>query len=397
MMKGKCVILGVSGSIAAYKIASLASRLVKDGAEVHVIMTKNATNFINPITFETLTHHKCLVDTFDRNFEFSVEHVSLGQAADVMLVAPATANIIAKMANGIADDMLSTTVLSCMAPVIVSPAMNTRMFEKQVTLDNIKKLREYGMTVIDPAEGYLACGDIGAGKMPEPEDLYDEICFVAEHDKILKGKKVVVTAGPTREALDPVRFVTNHSTGRMGYALARAAAMCGAEVTLVSGRVSLKKPAHVKVIDVTSAADMYEAVSGEFDDTDILIGAAAVADYRPSEVAGEKIKKSGEDMSIKMERTTDILGTLAKQKTHQFICGFSMETENVISNSKEKLIKKNMDMIVANDLRAPGAGFEVDTNVVTMITKDAEVALPIMTKDEVAYRILEHIAGREQS
>ncbi|MCR5098548.1 MAG: bifunctional phosphopantothenoylcysteine decarboxylase/phosphopantothenate--cysteine ligase CoaBC [Lachnospiraceae bacterium] len=392
MLKDKCIILGVTGSIAAYKIASLASRLKKDGADVHVIMTENATNFINPITFETLTGNKCLVDTFDRDFEFSVEHVSLGQAADVMLVAPATANVIAKMAHGIADDMLTTTVLSTTAPIIVSPAMNTRMYEKPVTQDNIARLREYGMTVIDPAEGYLACGDIGAGKMPEPEDLYDEICFAIGHERILAGKKVIVTAGPTREAVDPVRFLTNHSTGRMGYALAQAAAICGAEVTLVSGPVEIPVPAHVKVVDISSAADMYDAVSAEFDDADILIGAAAVADYRPADVSGEKIKKSDSDMSIKMERTTDILGTLAAKKDHRFICGFSMETENVLVNSRDKLLRKNFDMIVANDLREPGAGFGVPTNVVTIITEKDETHLPLLTKDEVAFEILERIA-----
>ncbi len=392
MLSDKVIILGVTGSIAAYKIASLASRLKKDGADVHVIMTENATNFINPITFETLTGNKCLVDTFDRNFEFSVEHVSLGQAADVMLVAPATANVIAKMAHGIADDMLTTTVLSTTAPIIVSPAMNTRMYEKPVTQDNIKKLKEYGMTVIDPAEGYLACGDIGPGKMPEPEDLYDEICFAIGYEKILEGKKVVVTAGPTREAIDPVRFVTNHSTGRMGYALARAAAICGAEVTLVSGPVDITVPAHVDIIDVNSAAQMFEAVSGAFDDADIVIGAAAVADYRPASVADEKVKKSDGDMAIAMERTTDILGTLASKKSHQFICGFSMETENVIENSRDKLTRKKFDMIVANDLRTPGAGFGVPTNVVTIITAKDENHLPLLTKDEVAFAILEKIA-----
>ncbi len=395
MLKDKCIILGISGSIAAYKIASLASKLKKAGANVHVIMTQNATNFINPITFETLTGNKCLVDTFDRNFEFSVEHVSLGQAADVMLVAPATANVIAKMAHGIADDMLTTTVLSTTAPIIVSPAMNTKMYEKPVTQDNIKKLREYGMTVIDPAEGYLACGDIGAGKMPEPEDLYEEICFALAHEKILSGKKVIVTAGPTREAVDPVRFITNHSTGRMGYAIARAAAICGAEVTLVSGPVEIKPPAHVKTVDVKSAADMYEAAASEFDDADIIIGAAAVADYRPVSAADQKIKKSDGGMNIEMERTTDILGTLAAKKSRQFICGFSMETENVLANSRDKLARKNFDMIVANDLNTPGAGFKHDTNVVTMITADDEVSLPLLSKDEVAFKILEYIYGKE--
>ena len=392
LFENKVIILGVSGSIAAYKIASLASRLIKDGAEVHVIMTENATNFIHPFTFETLTHQKCLVDTFDRNFEYKVEHVSLGQAADVMLIAPATANVIAKLAHGIADDMLSTTALSCTAPILVSPAMNTRMYEKPITQENIKKLRELGMTVIDPAEGYLACGDIGAGKMPEPEDLYEEICMSIGHERMLAKKKVVVTAGPTREALDPVRFITNYSTGRMGYALARAAAICGAESVLISGPVDIKKPAHVRTVDVVSAQDMYDAAETEFSDADIVIGAAAVADYRPKDVADQKIKKSDSDMSVALERTTDILGTLAKKKSGQFICGFSMETENVIDNSRDKLNRKAFDMIVANDLRTPGAGFGVDTNVVTIITSDGEKSLPIMTKDEVAFLILEEIS-----
>ena len=394
LLEKKVIILGVSGSIAAYKIASLASRLMRDGAEVHVVMTENATNFIHPFTFETLTHQKCLVDTFDRNFEYKVEHVALGQAADVMLVAPATANVIAKMAHGIADDMLTTTVLSCTAPVLVSPAMNTRMYEKQITQENLQKLRELGMTVIDPAEGYLACGDIGAGKMPEPEDLYEEICMCIGHGKMLQGKKVVVTAGPTREAMDPVRFITNHSTGKMGYALARAAAICGAESVLVSGPVDQKKPAHVRTVDVVSAADMYEAVSTEYADADIVIGAAAVADYRPVDVADEKIKKTDDNMSAALERTTDILGTLAKEKQGRFICGFSMETENVLENSRDKLVRKNFDMIVANDLRTPGAGFGTSTNVVTIITADGELSLPLMSKDEVAIKILEEIASR---
>ena len=394
VLKNKCIILGVTGSIAAYKIASLASRLMKDGAEVHVIMTRNATNFITPITFETLTHQKCIVDTFDRNFQYEVEHVALGQRADVMLVAPASADVIAKMAHGIADDMLTTTVLSCTAPILVSPAMNTRMYEKPITQENIKKLGELGMTVIDPAEGYLACGDIGAGKMPEPEELYEELCMCIGYEKLLSQKKVVVTAGPTREAIDPVRFITNHSTGRMGFCLARAAALMGAESVLISGPVNLKKPAHVRTVDVTSAADMYEAVEAEFSDADIVIGAAAVADYRPGTVADEKIKKHDGEMSVELERTTDILGTLAAKKSGQFICGFSMETENVLTNSREKLMRKHFDMIVANDLRTPGAGFKVDTNVVTMITAEDERSLPLMSKDEVAVEILREIAAR---
>ena len=384
----------MTGSIAAYKIASLASRLMKDGAEVHVIMTRNATNFITPITFETLTHQKCIVDTFDRNFQYEVEHVALGQRADVMLVAPASADVIAKMAHGIADDMLTTTVLSCTAPILVSPAMNTRMYEKPITQENIKKLGELGMTVIDPAEGYLACGDIGAGKMPEPEELYEELCMCIGYEKLLSQKKVVVTAGPTREAIDPVRFITNHSTGRMGFCIARAAALMGAESVLISGPVNLKKPAHVRTVDVTSAADMYEAVEAEFSDADIVIGAAAVADYRPGTVADEKIKKHDGEMSVELERTTDILGTLAAKKSGQFICGFSMETENVLTNSREKLMRKHFDMIVANDLRTPGAGFKVDTNVVTMITAEDERSLPLMSKDEVAVEILREIAAR---
>ena len=359
-------------------------------------MTENATNFIHPFTFETLTHEKCLVDTFDRSFEYKVEHVALGQAADVMLIAPATANVIAKLAHGLADDMLTTTALSCTAPILVSPAMNTRMYEKQVTQDNLKRLRELGMTVIDPADGYLACGDIGAGKMPEPEDLYEELCMTIGHEKILSGKKVVVTAGPTIEAVDPVRFMSNHSTGRMGYAIARAAAICGAETILVSGPTALKSPAHVQAIDVISAADMYEAMEVECGDADIVIGAAAVADYRPVSVADQKLKKTDSDMSVPLERTTDILGTLAGRRPGQFICGFSMETEHVIENSRDKLLRKSFDMIVANDLNEAGAGFGVDTNVVTIITKSGEESLPIMSKDEVAFGILERIAAAMQ-
>ncbi len=392
MLKNKTVILGVTGSIAAYKIAGLASALMKQHCEVHVIMTQNATNFINPITFETLTGRKCLVDTFDRNFEFSVEHVSLAKKADVVLVAPATANVIAKLAHGIADDMLTTTVLACQCPIIVSPAMNTRMFENPITQDNIKTLKHYGMEVIEPAEGYLACGDTGAGKMPEPEVLLEYIKKAACTKKDLTGMKVLVTAGPTREAIDPVRYISNHSTGKMGYALARSAAMRGAQVTLVSGPVNIAPPPYVKVVSITSAAQMFEAVTAAAPAQDIIIKAAAVADYTPAFVATEKVKKKDGDLSIELERTKDILAYLGANKSEgQFLCGFSMETENMLENSTGKLQKKNLDMIIANNLKVSGAGFGTNTNVVTVITGDGARELPLMSKDEVADRVLDAI------
>lgn len=392
MLKGKNIILGVSGSIAAYKTAGLASMLVKKGCNVHVIMTENATNFINPITFESLTGNKCLVDTFDRNFQFQVEHVSIAKLADVVMIAPASANVIAKLAHGMADDMLSTTVLACKCKKIIAPAMNTNMYENPIAQDNMRICQSYGMEVITPAVGYLACGDIGAGKMPEPETLFEYIEKEAAYEKDLEGKKILVTAGPTREALDPVRYLTNFSTGKMGYAVARAAALRGAEVTLVTGKTELKKPAYVKVIEIESAADMFEAVTKEAKDQDAVIKAAAVADYRPSHVNAEKTKKKDGDLSLELERTEDILKWLGEHKQKgQVLCGFSMETENMLENSREKLKRKKIDMIVANNLKVEGAGFGTDTNVVTIITRDKEIALDKMTKEEVAHRLLSEI------
>ena len=392
MLKGKTVILGVSGSIAAYKIASLASALVKKHCDVHVIMTQNATNFIHPITFETLTGNKCLVDTFDRNFDFSVEHVSLAKKADAVLVAPATANVIAKMAHGIADDMLTTTILACQCPMIVAPAMNTRMFRNSIVQDNIKLLKCYGMEVIDPACGYLACGDTGEGKMPEPELLLEYLLKALAAKKDLEGLNVLVTAGPTREVIDPVRYITNHSTGKMGYAVARAAAMRGANVTLVSGPTEIAPPPFVKVVDVVSAEEMFREVTSRASKQDIIIKAAAVADYRPAVVATEKVKKKDGEMSIALERTKDILAYLGEHKKKgQFLCGFSMETENMLENSVAKLVKKNLDMIVANNLKVEGAGFGGNTNVVTLITRKGGEQLPLMSKDEVADKLLDAI------
>lgn len=392
MFTNRTIVLGVTGSIAAYKIASLASMLVKQHASVHVIMTQNATNFINPITFETLTGHKCLVDTFDRNFEFQVEHVSLAKQADLMLIAPASANVIGKMAHGIADDMLTTTVLACKAPVYVSPAMNTNMYENPIVQDNLRTLEKYGMKVIDPASGYLACGDTGAGKMPEPQTLFAYIEAELAHKKDLSGKRVLVTAGATQEALDPVRYLTNHSTGKMGYALAKAAMVRGAQVTLVSGQTNLEPPLFVDLVPVISAQDMYEAVENRFDETDVLIMAAAVADYRPKEYVDQKIKKKAGDHVLELARTTDIIGTLsARKKQGQFLCGFSMETEHMLENSKKKLQKKHLDMIVANNLRTEGAGFGKDTNVVTLIREDGQMELPKLSKLEVSHRILDEI------
>ncbi len=392
MLAGKTVLLCVSGSIAAYKIAYLASALKKLKADVHVLMTRNATNFINPITFETLTGNKCLVDTFDRNFEFSVEHVSLAKAADVVLVAPASANVIAKLAHGLADDMLTTTVLACTCKKIISPAMNTRMFENPITQDNLKICEHYGMEVISPASGYLACGDTGAGKMPEPEVLLQYILKEVQYEKDLKGKRILVTAGPTREAIDPVRYITNHSTGKMGYAIAKTAALRGAEVTLVSGPAEVEPPMFVNFVPVVTAKDMFEAVTGRSDEMDAVIKAAAVADYRPKFVNTEKTKKKDGDMAIELERTDDILKWLGEHKKgSQFLCGFSMETEHMLENSRAKLKKKNLDMIVANNLKVAGAGFGTDTNVVTMIRENKETELPIMSKEEVAGAILDEI------
>ena len=392
MLKGKTVVLGVTGSIAAYKIANLASALVKLHADVHVIMTKNATNFINPITFETLTCNKCLVDTFDRNFQFNVEHVSLAKKADVFMVAPASANVIGKIANGIADDMLTTTIMACKCPRIISPAMNTNMFENPIVQDNLKKLEHYGYEIISPACGYLACGDTGAGKMPEPEVLLSYILRTIALEKDMVGVKVLVTAGPTREKLDPVRFITNHSSGKMGYAIAENCMRRGAEVTLITGPVSIAPPPFVKVVPVVSAADMAEAVKDCYKNRQIIIKTAAVADYRPANPSEEKIKKTDKASSLELERTEDILAFLgANRQEGQFICGFSMETENMLENSRMKLDKKNVDMIVANNLKVAGAGFGTDTNVVTLITKEECVELELMSKQEVAGAIVDYI------
>ena len=395
MLRGKTVILGVTGSIAAYKIATLASMLVKKQASVHVIMTKNATNFINPITFETLTGHKCLVDTFDRNFEFQVEHVSMAKQADVVMIAPASANVIGKLAYGLADDMLTTTLLACKCPKIVSPAMNTAMFENPIVQDNLKILEKYGYEVIQPASGYLACGDTGAGKMPEAETLYQYIERALADPKDLIGKKVLVTAGPTQENIDPVRYITNHSSGKMGYAVAKAAMLRGADVTLVSGQTALTPPMFVKYVQITTAEEMYQEVTSRSDEQDIIIKAAAVADYRPKTVYENKVKKKEGQMAIELERTRDILAYLGEhKKENQFLCGFSMETENMIGNSRAKLQKKNLDMVAANNVKVEGAGFQGDTNVMTLITQDQEIALPLMSKEEAANKILDIIATR---
>ena len=392
MLEGKTVILGVTGSIAAYKIASLASMLKKQRADVQVIMTANATNFINPITFETLTGNKCLVDTFDRNFQYSVEHVALAKRAMAFLIAPASANVIAKVAHGLADDMLTTTFLACQCPKIIAPAMNTRMYENPILQDNLKICEGYGMEVITPADGYLACGDTGAGKMPEPEELFDYILKAAACEKDLAGRRVLVTAGATMEAVDPVRYLANHSTGKMGCAVAKAAALRGAQVTLVAAHMEVPAPRFVKLVPVKSAAEMFEAVTSLSGDQDIIVKAAAVADYRPAEVADEKVKKKDGDLSIRLERTEDILAWLGEHRREgQFLCGFSMETQNMLENSRAKLGKKHLDMIVANNLKVAGAGFGVDTNVVTFIAGDRELELPMLTKEEVAHRLLDFI------
>ncbi len=391
LLKEKHIVLGVTGSIAAYKIASLASMLVKKQADVTVIMTKNATNFINPITFESLTGNRCLVDTFDRNFEFQVEHVSLAKQTDVFLVAPASANVIAKAAHGIADDMLTTTLLACRCPKIFAPAMNTRMYENPIVQDNISTLKDYGMEVVTPASGYLACGDTGEGKMPEPEVLYEAV-LRALTPKDLSGRKVLVTAGPTQEKLDPVRYISNHSTGKMGYAVAAAAVRRGADVTLVSGKVELTPPMGVQVVPVVSAADMAQAVKAAASEQDIIIKAAAVADYRPRVTADEKLKKKDEELSVELERTEDILTWLgAHRRAGQILCGFSMETEHLLENSRAKLEKKKIDMIVANNLKQEGAGFGTDTNVVTLITKEKTEEFPMLSKEEVAERLLDRL------
>ncbi|MCD8206899.1 MAG: bifunctional phosphopantothenoylcysteine decarboxylase/phosphopantothenate--cysteine ligase CoaBC [Bacteroidales bacterium] len=394
MLEGKTVVLGVSGSIAAYKIANLASMLVKQHADVHVVMTKNATNFIHPITFETLTKNKCLVDTFDRNFEFDVAHVSLADKADVMLIAPATANVIGKIAGGIADDMLTTTAMANKAPMLISPAMNTNMYENPILQDNLRKLAFYGMEIIDPATGMLACRTVGKGKMPEPEVLYEYILRTIAREKDLAGKKVLVTAGPTEEAIDPVRCITNHSTGKMGYAVAREAMLRGADVTLVTGPCAIEPPLFVDFVPVVSAQEMFEAVNARREEAELVLMAAAVADYRPAEVREEKIKKGEDETELKLVRTTDILQTLGENKQPgQFLCGFSMETENVLENSRKKLTEKNLDMIAANNLKEEGAGFGTDTNIITLITPEGEEELPLMSKQEAAKCILDQIVS----
>lgn len=395
MLQGKTVVLGVTGGIAAYKMPNLASALVKLGCNVQVLMTQNATQFITAVTFETLTGNKALVDTFDRNFSFQVEHIAVADQADLVMIAPATANVIAKLAHGLADDMLTTTVLACNCPKIVVPAMNTKMYENPVTQDNLNILRHYGWEVVEPASGYLACGAVGKGKMPEPEVLLQVILHDLAHEKDMVGKKVLVTAGPTQEALDPVRYLTNHSSGKMGYAIAQAAARRGAQVTLVSGPVALKRLPYVETVDVVSAQEMFEAVTARAVEQDIIIKAAAVADYRPTVVAEDKMKKSDDALSIPLERTQDILGWLGQHRQPgQFLCGFSMETQNMVENSHKKLEKKRVDMIAANNLKVEGAGFGVDTNLLTLITKDGLDELPMVTKEAAADLLLDSILKR---
>lgn len=398
MLEGKNIVLAVTGSIAAYKTANLASMLKKLHAGVTVLMTENAVNFINPITFETLTGNKCLIDTFDRNFQYNVEHVSLAKETDLVVVAPASANVIGKIANGIADDMLTTTIMACRCKKIIAPAMNTNMYLNPIVQENIEKLKRFDMEVITPATGHLACGDDGIGKMPSEQVLLDYILREAAFEKDMAGKKVLVTAGPTMEKIDPVRFISNHSTGKMGYAIAENAMLRGAEVTLVTGRTSLAPPPFVKVINVISAKDMFEAVKEHMDDQDIIIKSAAVADYRPVNPADEKIKKKTDDMSIELERTDDILQYVGEhKKENQFVCGFSMETENMIENSRAKLEKKKADMIVANNLKQKGAGFGTDTNIVTFITKNKTEEKPVMQKSQVAREILDYIMRLHQT
>ena len=394
-LQGKCVLLGITGGIAAYKMANVASGLRKAGATVHVIMTENATKFITPLTFETLTNNRCVVDTFARDFQYDVKHISLAKAADLILIAPATANVIAKLANGLADDMLTTTVLAARCKKLVAPAMNTAMLENPITQDNLAKLKKYGFGIIEPAVGMLACKDVGSGKLPEPETLLDCIAMELAREKDMAGLHVTVTAGPTQEALDPVRYLTNHSTGRMGYAIAREAMLRGADVTLISGPTALKPVPGVKTVDVVSAKDMFEAVQAALPETDILVKAAAVADYRPANVADDKIKKRDGDMAIPLERTDDILGWVAEHRhPGLFVCGFSMETRDMIENSKKKLARKHLDMIAANNLKVAGAGFGVDTNVVTILTADGIQELPLMGKDQVAAKLLDAILER---
>jgi phosphopantothenoylcysteine decarboxylase/phosphopantothenate--cysteine ligase len=396
MLSGKNIVLGVTGGIACYKAAALASALVKLHADVQVIMTENATQFVTPITFEQLTGHKALVDTFDRNFRFDVGHVAVADKADLVLIAPATANVLAKLAHGLADDMLTTTVLACHCPKAAAPAMNTNMYENPVTQDNLQTLRRYGWEIIEPASGRLACGAVGKGKLPEPEELVEVCLHTLAHEKDMAGKRVLVTAGPTQEAIDPVRYLTNHSTGKMGYAAAQAASRRGAAVTLISGPVNLPHPAYMEVVDVTTAQEMYEAVMARADQADIIIKAAAVADYRPAAVAENKVKKSDSDLSIPLVRTQDILAQLgAQKKPGQFLCGFSMETENMVENSQKKLKKKNLDMIAANNLKVSGAGFGVDTNILTLITADGVTELPLLTKAQAADALLDAILAAQ--
>ena len=390
MLKGKTILLGVTGGIAAYKAAALASALVKLNASVEVVMTKNATQFIAPLTFEELTGRRVMVDTFDRNFQHQVEHISLAQRTDLMIIAPATANVCAKLAHGLADDMLTTTALACRCPKLIAPAMNTNMFENPVTQDNLNLLRRYGWEIIEPASGRLACGAVGTGKLPEPEELVQHILRRVAMDKDLAGKRVLVTAGPTREALDPVRFLTNHSSGKMGYAIARMAMLRGAEVTLISGPTAIAPPPFIKVISITSAQEMFDAVAAEAPTADMIFKAAAVADYTPATVAENKMKKKDEDLAIPLKRTRDILKYLGENRQKgQIICGFSMETENMLENSQEKLQKKGVNMICANNLKQDGAGFGVDTNVITLITAQDVVELPLLTKEDTANAILD--------
>lgn len=394
MLKNKTVLIGITGSIAAYKIASLVSALKKLNCNIHVIMTKNATEIITPLTMERLSGNKCIIDTFDKNIQYDVKHISLAKQADMVMLAPATANVIGKIANGIADDMLTTTIMACKCPIYISPAMNTAMYENPIVQDNIKKLAEYGYHIIEPANGHLACGDTGKGKMPEPEELLEYICREIAYKKDMQGKKVIVTAGATCEAIDPVRYITNHSSGKMGCEIARACAYRGAEVTLIYGNINVKPPKFVNLIKINSAEEMFNAVKAQYSDSHIVIKAAAVADYTPLTVADNKIKKSDTDMSIPLKRTTDILKYLGEHKNNQFLCGFSMETENMLENSRKKITAKNLDMIVANNLKTQGAGFGVDTNVVTIISKksiDSPIELPIMSKEQVAHKILDNI------
>lgn len=392
MLRGKTVLLGVTGSIAAYKTAYLASALKKLGCNVHVLMTENATQFINPITFETLTGNKCLVDTFDRNFQYNVEHISLAKQANLVMIAPASANVLAKLAHGLCDDMLTTTVLACSCKKIVAPAMNTGMYENPITQDNLERLRKFDFEIAEPAVGYLACGDTGAGKMLEPEILLQYILQEIAFEKDLTRTKVLVTAGATQEALDPVRYLTNHSTGKMGYAIAQAAARRGAEVTLVSGKTALQKPLFLRTVEVVSAEEMFQAVTKLAPEQDIIIKAAAVADYTPATIAEEKVKKSDDELSIPLKRTKDILQFLGEHRAEgEFLCGFSMETEHMVENSRKKLEKKRLDLIAANNLKVEGAGFAGDTNVLTLISKDATIELKKMTKEEAAHALLDTI------